>query len=367
MLVRELNGVYITEVLGKNKKRKYYMAKIKKNVIKKAHDFEVVYSMIIATKNICYKQINSHLIQLYWNIGQYISKKVEQDKWGQNTVEELSRYIQTKYSGAKGFSARNIWRMKQFYETYVQNIELSAVLTEITWTNHLHILSKTKTFEEKRYYLELCSNNHYSERSLARLIDSGAYERTFLANQKMSAALTEFPVDVTGIFKDSYVFEFLNLPETHQEKDLRRALITHLKQFLFEMGPDFTLMGEEYVIQVGKKDFKIDLLMFHRGLNCMVALELKSIEFHPQHLGQLQFYLEALDQDIKKPHENPSIGILICKTKDDEVVKYALNRHASPTMIAEYETKFINKALLEQKIHELSQNLQIEMDKDGIE
>jgi predicted nuclease of restriction endonuclease-like (RecB) superfamily len=253
--------------------------------------------------------------------------------------------------------------MKQFYDTYAQDIELSTVLTEITWSNHLHILSKTKTFAEKRYYLELNIQNRYSARELERLIDSGAYERTFLADQKLSTVLTEFPANTKGVFKDTYVFDFLNLPQVHQEKDLRRALISHLKLFLFELGPDFTLMGEEYVIQVGKKDFRIDLLMFHRGLNAMVALELKSTEFYPEHLGQLQFYLEVLDKDVKKPHENPSIGILICKTKDDEVVKYALNRHASPTMIAEYETKLINKTILEQKIHEFSQRLVFDEDK----
>ena len=178
---------------------------------------------------------------------------------------------------------------------------------------------------------------------------------TYAEHGKLSTALTEFPVNTKGIFKDSYVFEFLELPDNHLEKDLRHALIRHLKQFLFELGPDFTLMGEEYVVQVGMKDFRIDLLMFHRGLNAMVAIELKTQEFEPSDLGQLQFYLEALDRDIKKPHENPTIGILICKTKDDEVVKYALNRHASPTMIAEYETKLISKSLLEKKVHEFTQ------------
>ncbi len=155
------------------------------------------------------------------------------------------------------------------------------------------------------------------------------------------------------MFKDSYVFEFLGLSEPYQEKDLRKALIKHLKKFLLELGPDLSLIGEEYPIQVGMKDFRIDILMYHRGLNCLVAVELKVTEFQPEHLGKLQFYLEALDQNVKKLHENPSIGILICKTKDEEVVKYALNRNLSPTMIADYETKIINKKLLQRKLHEL--------------
>lgn len=319
-------------------------------------DFVNIYSMIVDAKSKAWTQVNRILIDLYWNIGSYVSNKVQNDGWGKNIVEELSKYITSENPSISGFSARNIWRMKQFYETYAAT-KLSALLTEISWTNHLHILSKTKSLEEKSYYLSLATKNRYSERDFARIIDSGTYERSKLADLKLSAPLTEFPTSTKGIFKDSYVFEFLGLSDDHTEPDLRRALIAHLKKFLTELGPDFTLIGEEYPIQVGMKDFRIDLLLFHRGLNCMTALELKTTEFEPAHLGQLQFYLEALDQDIKKPHENPSIGILICKTKDDEVVKYALNRSLSPTMIAEYETKLIDKSLLKKKLQELNSKL----------
>ena len=321
------------------------------------NDFVAVYQMIIASKSKALQQVNSTLITLYWDIGSYISKKAESDGWGQSVVEQLSKYIVSHNQSIKGFSTRNIWRMKQFYETYQHDTKLSALLTEIAWTNHLHILSKTKTIEEKEFYLSLAANHRYSERDFSRVIDSGTFERTMLANQKLSAVLAELP-GTHNQFKDSYVFEFLELADDHKEQDLRKALIKHLKKFLMELGPDFTLMGEEYSLQVGMKDFRIDLLMFHRELNCMVALELKSSEFQPAHLGQLQFYLEVLDTDIKKPHENPSIGILICKSRDDEVVKYAMNRHMSPTMIAEYETKLINKNLLKNKLHELSLSLE---------
>ena len=321
------------------------------------NDFDQIYKMIVDVQSSVWRQVNKQLISLYWNIGEYVSKKANADGWGKAIVEELAKYISERHPSAKGFSARNIWRMKQFYDTYSPYQKLSAPLTEITWTNHLHILSKTKTTEEKEFYLNLTAKNNYSEKELARIIDSGTYERTLIADKKLSVPLTVFPVDTTGVFKDSYVFEFLGLADDHLEQDLRHALINHLKRFLLELGPDFSLIGEEYPIQVGMKDFRIDLLMFHRGLSAMVAIELKATEFHPSHLGQLQFYLEVLDKDVKKPHENPSIGILICKTKDDEVVKYALNRHASPTMIAEYETKLIDKALLEKKLTEISQVL----------
>jgi len=155
------------------------------------------------------------------------------------------------------------------------------------------------------------------------------------------------------------------LPIEHKENDLRKALLKNFKQFLLELGHDFSFIGEEYVVQVGMKDFRIDLLMHHRALNCLVAIELKVTEFQPEYLGKLQFYLEALDRGVKKIHENPSIGILICKTKDDEVVNYAMNRNASPAMIAEYETKLIDKGFLRKKLHEMTQVIEANKEFDN--
>lgn len=328
-----------------------------KQSINPQDDFSHIYNMISNAQAKAWQQVNKILIELYWNIGRYLSNKVSNNGWGKSIVQELANYIAQHNPSGKGFSARNIWRMKQFYETYSHCEHLSALLSELSWTNHLHILSKTKTIEEKEFYLQLAAKNRYPEREFARLIDSGTFERTMIANLKLSALLTEFPL-AKDLFKDSYVFEFIGLPENHKEQDLRKALLQHLRKFLLELGTDFSLIGEEFLLQVGTKDFRVDLLMFHRGLNCMVAIELKATEFQPSHLGQLQFYLEVLDRDIKKPHENPSIGILICKTKDDEVVKYAMNRNISPTMIAEYETKLIKKSILQNKLHELSLSLE---------
>jgi len=362
----------------------------------KRDDFNLVYEMIQSAHRTTYQQVNALLISLYWIVGQYVSLKIGNGEWNRNSVQALADYICERNPFAKSFSARNIRRMKLFYETYGTNEDWSAVLTEkwsavltekwsavlielnptlkfkavpsllvnIAWTNHMHILSKTKTMDERLYYLKLTAKQRYSERELARLIDTGTYHRTKIADQELSSATTQYPVDLKGVFKDSYVFEFLNLPDGHLEADLRKGLVANLRHFLLELGPDFTLMGQEFIVQVGNKDFRIDLLMFHRGLNCMVAIELKTGEFQPSHLGQLRFYLETLDIDIKKSHENPSVGILICSTKDDEVVKYALNRHMSPTMIADYETKLINKELLRRKIHEISQMLALEGYKD---
>ena len=317
-------------------------------------DFSHILNIINEAKTKIWQQVNSSLISLYWNVGKYVSQKIKTDSWGQSIVEELSHYILSKNSTQKGFSARNIWRMKQFYETYQGHKDMSALLTEITWTNHLHILSKTESLEEKEFYLRLVSKHRYSERELARIIDSATFERTKIADKKRPIVLQDFPVNTQGIFKDSYVFEFLSLSKREKEEDLRKALLRNLKKFLIELGPEFSLIGEEHVLQVGMKDYRIDILMHHRGLNCLVAIELKVTEFRPEHIGKMQFYLEALDQGMKKPHENPSIGILICKTRDEEVVKYSLARNVSPTIIAEYETKLLNKNDLQKKLHDIS-------------
>lgn len=315
-------------------------------------DFNKVFTLIEQSQESVWREINKNLIHLYWEIGRFISKKTDSDHWGKNIVEALSKYIISKNASSKGFSPRNLWRMQQFYETYSQHEKLSTLLTEITWSNHLHILSKTKTIEEKEFYLNLTAKNRYSARDLARIIDSGVFERTCIANQKLSTALTEFPKSMKGIFKDIYVFEYLNhLPENHSETDFRKGLLSNLKKFFLDLGPDFSFIAEEFIVQVGMKDFKIDLLLHHRGLNNLIAVELKIREFHPKDLGQLNFYLEALDRDVKKPEENPSIGLLICKSKDEEVVEYALSRNASPAFISQYETKMIDKELLQKKLH----------------
>ena len=168
--------------------------------------------------------------------------------------------------------------------------------------------------------------------------------------------LREIHPNIINSFKDSYVFEFLNLPDPHSESDLQKGLIRQMKKFILELGKDFLFIGEEYKVQVGNRDFKIDLLFYHRGLQCLVAFELKKEKFEPEHLGKVNFYLEALDSDVKKENENPSIGVLLCKDKDSEVVEYALSRSLSPTMVSEYRTQLPDKKLLQQKLHELFEN-----------
>jgi predicted nuclease of restriction endonuclease-like (RecB) superfamily len=275
-------------------------------------------------------------------------------------VTELANFIQTQEPEIKGFSDKNIWRMKQFYETYKDFPKLSPMVREISWTNNLLIFSRCKTIEEMEFYLKLVKQENYSKRELDRQISASFFERTMIGNSKLSTALRETNHDLSKTFKDSYVFEFLNLPDQHSESDLQRGLVRQMKNFILELGKDFLFVGEEYKLQVGNSDFYIDLLFYHRGLQCLVAFELKADKFKPDHLGQLNFYLEALDRDVKKPNENPSIGVLLCKDKDSEVVEYALSRSLSPTMVSEYKTQLPDKKLLQQKLHELFDNETVE-------
>lgn len=318
--------------------------------------FTDIIQLIKQSRTNAIKAVNAELINLYWNIGEYISKKIEQSEWGDSVVTELANFIQTKEPEIKGFSDKNIWRMKQFYETYKDFPKLSPLVREISWSNNLLIFSRCKIVEEMEFYLKMVKQENYSKRELDRQISASLFERTMIGNSKLSTALRETNHDLTNTFKDSYVFEFLNLPDPHSESDLQRGLIRQMKNFILELGKDFLFIGEEYKLQVGNSDFFIDLLFYHRGLQCLVAFELKADKFKPDHLGQLNFYLEALDRNVKKPNENPSIGILLCKDKDSEVVEYALSRSLSPTMVSEYKTQLPDKKLLQQKLHELFDN-----------
>lgn len=358
-------------------------------------DFEQVIMLITEARNRVYSKANAELVMLYFNIGKIVSEKVFTGNWGDGTVNDLADYITEKQPLLKGFNRRGLYRMKQFYEVYsneeivstlltqINNEKVSPVVTQlevesniqkvsplvtqlengvsifytrilskINWTHHLLILSKTKSIEEKLFYLNICLNEKLSKRELERQLNSATFERIMLGNKFSTAITSKLP---TGIFKDPYVFEFLALPEIHSENDLQQALIKNLQNFILEMGKGFTYMGSEYRLQVGNKDYYTDLLFYHRDLQCMVLFELKIEEFQPEFLGKLNFYLEALDRDVKRPHENPSIGVLLCKGKDEEVVKYALSRNISPALIADYETKLIDKKLLAEKLHQLSE------------
>lgn len=314
--------------------------------------FSEVIRLIRGARQKAYKSVNTVLIDLYWDIGAYVSRKVDAQEWGRSVVERLADHLMEAEQDLKGFSASNIWRMKKFFEMYREDKKLATLLRELPWSSHLHIMSKCKSLEEREFYLKVAVNERWSVRDLSRNIDSCFYERMRLSPAKLSTALQELHPAVGQVFKDTYIFDFLNLPEKYSEKELQKGLVCDLKKFIVELGSDFCFVGEEYRLQVGGQDFFVDLLFFHRGLSCLVAFELKTDLFKPDYLGQLSFYLEALDRDVRKPHEKPSVGILLCKSKDSEVVEYALSRTLSPALIAEYHTKLPDKTLLQKKMEE---------------
>jgi predicted nuclease of restriction endonuclease-like (RecB) superfamily len=371
--------------------------------IKSTNEFSEIVRLIEESKNRAFQKVNEELVLLYFNVGKTVSLRVSERVWGDKTVDELSAYILNRFPGMSGFTRRGLYRMKQFYETYSENSDcfrlwleihtknegsqfvslpatqskhdkfsnkqivsstmtqlqssdiqyiefVSSLMTQISWTHHLKLLSKTKTSEEKLHYSFLIIKDKLTVRELERQINSAVFERSLMANQIVSSLPTQFPA---GIFKDPYIFEFLDLPEAHSEKDLEKALTKNLRKFILEIGKGFTYMGNQFRLQVGNKDYYTDLLFYHRDLQCLVLFELKIQEFEPEFLGKLNFYLEALDRDVKRQHEKPSIGVLLCKGKDNEVVEYSMARNISPAMIADYETKLIPKELLTSKLTQL--------------
>lgn len=254
--------------------------------------------------------------------------------------------------------------MKQFYELYKDNEKVSPLVTQLNWTNHLKIMSACKTIEERIFYMNMCIKDKYSARELARQIDSGYYERYMLSQKPITTAIEESRKSTGKVFLDNYVLDFLDVPESVSERDLQKSIIRNLKDFILEIGKDFTFIGEGYRVQVGKHDYYIDLLFYHRELSCLAAFELKIGEFKPEYLGKMNLYLEALDREIKKDNENSSVGFILCTSKDDEVVKFALSRSLSPTMVSEYNLKLIDKKLLQRKLKEYIELAETIIDSD---
>ena len=322
------------------------------NDIVKDNNYSSIISIIEAAKHRAIKAVNAELINMYWDVGKYLSSLVAESSFGDKVIDEVAAYIAESNPAIKGFNRRGLYRMKQFYETYKDDEFVTPLVTQISWTNHLLILSGTKTAEERRFYIELCIKENYSKRELERQIDSAYYQRYMLSSKK---PLPEsVPNGIRESILDSYVLEFLDLPEQYSESNLKKAVIANLKSFILEFGKDFSFIGEEYRVQVGGQDFYIDLLFYNRALSCLVPIELKIGKFKPEHIGQINFYLEALDRDVKKPNENPSVGVILCTTKDDAVVEYALSRSLSPTMIADYTLQLPDKKLLEKKLREIT-------------
>ena len=320
-------------------------------------NFNEIINMIETRRNNAYKKVNEELISLYWDFGKYISEKVNDSNWGDKIVDKLVEFMKREYPTMRGFNKRGIYRMKQFYETYRDFPFVSPLVTQISWTNNLLILSGTNSIEEKEFYIKMCIKNNYSKRELDRQISSGYFHRYMLsdgkANQSLSKTVGEEDYPNTKLL-DTYSLEFLDLPNSYSEKDLKKAIISNMRDFILEIGNDFSFVGEEYKVQVGNEDFYIDLLFYNRTLSCLVAFELKIGKFKPEYISKMDFYLEALDRQEKKENENPSVGVILCASKDVQVVEYAMSRSMSPTMVSQYTLKLIDKKLLEEKLKEIN-------------
>lgn len=326
--------------------------------------FQKVVNIIESAKERAYRKVNEELITMYRDIGEYISKQSKNSSYGDAFVQKLADFFSENYPELKGFNRRGLYRMKQFYELYQGEEKVSPLVTQLSWSNHLKIMSACKTMDERIFYMNMCIKERLSKRELERQIDSGYYERYMLSQNPQSPALETAKKATGNIFLDNYVLDFLDVPDPMSEHDLQKSIIRNLKDFILEIGKDFTFVGEEYRVQVGNHDFFIDLLFYHRGLSCLVAFELKIGEFKPEYVGQINLYLEALDREIKKENENPSVGIILCASKDDEVVEFALSRSLSPTMVAEYNLKLIDKKLLQKKLKEYIELAENEFDNE---
>ncbi len=326
--------------------------------------FENVAAIIENARSNAYRKVNEELILMYQNVGKFLSEQSKYASYGDGYIDSLASYIQKHFPGIKGFNRRGLYRMKQFYELYAGNEKVSPLLTQLSWTNHLLIMSGCKTDEEREFYMILAIKEHYSSRELERQMDSGYYERYMLSKEKL---LPEKIRSEINPFLDTYVIEFLDLPPKFKENHLKRGLIDGMKKFILELGKDFTYVDEEYPIMVGGEDYHVDLLFFHRALRCLVAIELKTGKFKPEYISKMDFYLEGLDRQAKKPDENPSVGLILCASKDDEVVEYAMSRTLSPLMVSQYQLQLPDKEVLRRKLQELWNIPAIDSDGDDHE
>lgn len=283
------------------------------------------------------KSVNTELIDLCWDVGRTILERQRGDTWGKSVVEQLSYDIQREFPGIKGFSPSGLWRMKNFYETYSGKPTLAPLVREIGWTHNIIIMEKCKDDAEREFYLKKAAQLGWSKSALTQQIESQAYQSSLLSQTSFERVLPE-PIQehASLAVKHEYIFDFLELGDDRGEQQLRRALLSRLEQLLREMGSFFTFVGSEYPLHISNKHYCIDLLLYHRLLRCLVAVDLRVGEFEPEHVGKMQFYLAALDDMVRLPEENPSVGIILCKSKDRTIVEYALRDSTKPIGVAEY-------------------------------
>ena len=361
--------------------------------------FGEVIDIILQHKGRASRAVNEELLLTAWHVGSYVSAKLKSEEWGSKVVTQLSEYIRSRRPDIKGYSRRSIYNMVMFYDEYssesfsatvekylnsefvqpktaqieaslpkqgeavivqprtaqfvpTASVQMPKILELTTLTNHTEILCRCKNNEERMFYILYANKEHLVKRELQRCISNQTYTALLGSKNNMSKGLLNTYPNAPIMFKDTLFVDFLNLPKKHSESKLKKSLVEHMKQFILELGKDFIFMDQEYRLNIGASTFKADLLFFHRGLQALVAVELKKTKFHPRDLGQLEFYLEALDRDMKRSNENPSIGIILCPEADRVVVEYAMSRSMSPTMIAEYKRILIPQERMQQQLNE---------------
>lgn len=283
------------------------------------------------------RAVNRELVALYWELGEAIHNKRQELGWGKAVVENLARDLQAEFPGRNGFSARNLWNMLDFYRAYVPLSKLQPLVAEISWAKNLVILSRCKDDLEREFYLRATARFGWTKAVLQHQIDNKSYEKYLLGQTNFDQTLPpEIQAQAALSVKDHYTFDFLELAEEHSERQLEQALVQNLRNFLTEMGGTFTFVGNQHRLEVGGQEYFIDLLLFHRRLRCLVAVELKIGDFKPEHKGKMEFYLEALDTQERLEGENAPIGIIICRNKNKTVVEYALRNAARPLGVATY-------------------------------
>ncbi len=362
--------------------------------------FAEVVDIIVQHRSHASRVVNEDTLLTAWYVGGYVSKKLKTEEWGRKVVTQLSEFIRSQHPDIKGYSRSSIYNMVMFYEEYsseafamtvgkflnsefvqletgqigtdssvkngdgaivqpasaqiVQPLvgQMPNILNMTTLSNHIEILCRCNSQEERLFYMLYAHKEHLVKREMQRCIANDTYSSLLGSKSNMSKGLLEQYPNAPIVFKDTLFLDFLGLPKKHSENKLKNGLIEHMKQFILELGKDFIFMDQEYPLAVGASTYKADLLFFHRGLQALVAVELKKTKFHPRDLGQLEFYLEALDRDVKRSNENPSIGIILCPEADRVVVEYAMSRSMSPTMIAQYKRILIPQERMQEQLNE---------------
>ncbi len=285
------------------------------------------------------KAVNRELVQLNWDIGRMIVERQKDEKWGRAVVERLAKDLQTEFPGVSGFSASNLWRMKLFFETYTGNEKLAPMVREIGWTHNLIIMERCKDDLQREFYIRMTRKFGWSKSALVRHIETQTYENTFTNQTNFDKTMAaEVRSQATLAVKDEYIFDFLELGDEYNERQLEQGLIANVEKFLREMGGVFTFVGSQYRLEIDDEEFFIDVLLYHRAMKCLVAVELKVGKFLPEYVGKMQFYLAVLDDRVRMPDENPSIGIILCKLKNKTIVEYALRESSKAIGVAAYRT-----------------------------